>query len=281
MFRSLTVLSMSALLTATAFAQQPSPDQTNPTQAPAQSQPSSQPQTNPQPAPVPAPNAQAAPASTHITRLAPGSVLPVQLTKTIDARKAKTGDEVIAKVTGDLKNNSGTVIVPKDSKVVGHVTEAQARHKDQKESQLSIAFDQAVVNGETMQMPMSIQAVIALPSQNQNQSAAAEAPSGGYPGGASGAEMPSGGSSPAGAAGRSSSPQPTGGEQMPQAPQGSTPQTASQPQPQITGNTKGVVGISNLSLAPTSDPLQGSMLTSEKNNVKLEGGTIMLLRVSQ
>jgi hypothetical protein len=52
------------------------------------------------------------------------------LTKTIDAKKAKTGDEVEAKVTMDLKTNSGEVLVPKDTKVIGHVTEAHARSKD-------------------------------------------------------------------------------------------------------------------------------------------------------
>ena len=59
-------------------------------------------------------------------------MIPVQLTKTIDAKKAKPGDEVVAKVTMDLKTNSGEVVVPKDTKVVGHVTESQARSKDRK-----------------------------------------------------------------------------------------------------------------------------------------------------
>jgi len=77
--------------------------------------------------------------------IAPGSVIPVQLTKTVDAKKVKTGDEVVAKVTVDLKNNAGTVIVPKDTKVVGHITEAQARSKDQKESEVAITFDRVVI----------------------------------------------------------------------------------------------------------------------------------------
>src|SRR5580692_3775333 len=84
-------------------------------------------------------------------RIAPGSVIPVQLTKTIDAKKVKTGDPVEAKVTQDLKAGSGEVIVPKDTKMLGHVTEAQARSKEQKESQVGIAFDHAVMkNGNDM-----------------------------------------------------------------------------------------------------------------------------------
>ena len=43
-----------------------------------------------------------APASGAL-RIAPGSVIPVHLTKTIDAKKVKTGDQVEARVTQDLK----------------------------------------------------------------------------------------------------------------------------------------------------------------------------------
>jgi hypothetical protein len=93
-------------------------------------------------------------------------VIPVSLTKTVDAKKAKTGDEVIATVTTDLKTDSGQILVPKDTKVVGHVTQAQAHSKEQKESQVGIEFDHAVMkSGGEMQMPMSIQAVIG--QQNQ------------------------------------------------------------------------------------------------------------------
>jgi hypothetical protein len=49
--------------------------------------------------------------------------------------------------------------------------------------------------------------------------------------------------------------------------------------PPITGETKGVLGIDNLNLA-NANATQGSVLSSEKNNVKLEGGTLLLLRVN-
>src|SRR5438105_7270391 len=94
------------------------PAQESPTQAP-------QPQASPAGA---TPNPAGAPA-----RIAPGSVIPVSLTKTIDAKKTKAGDEVVATVTQDMKTNTGEVVVAKDTKVVGHVTEAQARNQEQKE----------------------------------------------------------------------------------------------------------------------------------------------------
>ena len=98
-------------------------------------------------------------------------MIPVQLSKTVDAKKAKTGDEVVATVTQDMKTNSGDVLMPKDTKVIGHVTEVQARNKEQKQSELGIAFDHAVVKGDQMQLPMSIQAVIA-PTSNYSGAAA-------------------------------------------------------------------------------------------------------------
>lgn len=208
-------------------------------------------------------------------RIAPGSVIPVQLTKSIDAKKAKAGDPVEAKVTQDLKAGNGEIVVPKDTKVVGHVTESQAHTREQKESQVAIAFDHAVIkNGSDLSLPMSIQAIIAPPTQNpdnsnSSRSGAAE------PTSSSASGMPGNGS------GRSSGT--SAGAQAPNPSavpnEGQTNAGANNRQP-ITGNTQGVVGISNLKLSTTSDATQGSLVSSEKDNVKLESGTFMLLRVN-
>jgi len=214
-------------------------------------------------------------------RIAPGSVIPVQLTKTIDAKKAKTGDEVVAKVTQDMANQKGEVLLAKDTKVVGHVTEAQARNKQQKESELAIAFDRAVMrDGNTMQLPMSIQAVIG--QQNNSANNAGSAPSGNYP-----QQSPnSGGGMPAGpGAGRSGGMGGMGGSNPPP---GNPAGTATPPEPNnppshpaINGQTQGVIGLSDVTLSPGQNENQGSLLTSEKNNVKLESGTLLLLKVKQ
>src|SRR4029077_5096252 len=74
-----------------------------------------------QPNPSPA-QSQSSPATRSI-RVAPGSIIPVQLTKTIDTKKVKQGDPVEAKVTKDLKAQSGDVVIAKDTKFMGHVTE--------------------------------------------------------------------------------------------------------------------------------------------------------------
>src|SRR5208282_1147601 len=214
---------------------------------------------------APAPSA---PANTP-TRLAPGSILPVQLTKSIDAKKAKTGDEVVAKVTQDLRTNAGAIILPKDTKIVGHITDVQARSKEQKESQLAIVFDQAVMkSGEAMRMPMTIQAIIA--PRNSGNSAS------GNPCMEPGGTSPSDGGRPGPMGGAT----PTAS--VPKAPSDASPSASGQPQgqPPITGNTQGVVGIENLKLSAAPDAKQGSVVSSEKNNVKLDDGTLLLLRVN-
>jgi len=211
-------------------------------------------------------------------KIAPGSVIPAQLTKGVDAKKAKTGDEVVAKVTQDMKTSSGEVLVPKDTKIVGHVTEAQPRSKEQKESQVSIAFDRAVMkNGSEVPLPMSIQAIIG--PQNNNPGGNDQAASGGgysSPSGTSGGTAASGSGRSSGTAGAQPTPSSTTGSSA--APSDS--QTEAGGRPQITGQTQGVVGISNLKLSPASNPSQGSVVSSDKNNVKLESGTLLLLKVN-
>jgi hypothetical protein len=205
----------------------------------------------------------------------------VQLSKTIDAKKAKTGDEVVATVRQDMATSRGDVVVPKDTKVIGHVTEAQARNKEQKQSELGIAFDHAVVKGDQMQLPMSIQAVIAPPSSNPGAGGpepSGPAPSASAPTGTP-SNSPMGGSRQGGTSGTSQSPSaqqnyPHGGSTS------ESPQSSNLPP--ITGNTQGVIGMSDVKLASgAQNSQQGSVLTSEKNNVKIEKGTVLLLRVNQ
>jgi hypothetical protein len=258
---------MAALASGTALAQSTSTSATDPSTPPAQSE--SQPQAAPQPA-------AATPATAATPRIAPGSVIPVQLTKTIDAKKAKAGDEVVAKVTMDLKTNSGEVVVPKDTKVTGHVTEAQARSKDQKESQVGIAFDHAALKNGDVSMPMSIQAVIAPPTNSENSAGGGE---GAPAGGGSTATSPAG-AGRTGAMGGAGQAQPSTPAPNAVPTTGTDTQQQAGARPPINGNTQGVVGISNLKLEAGQNTAQGSVLTSDKNNVKVESGTMLLLKVN-
>lgn len=263
------VFSVALLYGAAAAQQTPSPQPQTPRSGEQPNQPTEQGQSS---APSPASPA----SSANHMRIAPGSVIPVQLSKTVDAKKAKTGDEVVATVTQDMKTNSGDVLVPKDTKVIGHVTEAQARNKQQKESELGIAFDHAVIKGDQMQLPMSIQAVIAPPSSDNANAGGPEQPPSGAAGNSSTAPM-GGASRAAGMGGTNSGAQsnnPQGGGEPSEAPTSG--------RPPITGNTQGVIGLSDVKLESGSQSSQqGSVLTSEKNNVKIEKGTMLLLKVNQ
>jgi hypothetical protein len=202
-------------------------------------------------------------------KIAPGSVIPVQLTKSIDAKKAKAGDEVIARVTRDLKADSGEVLVAKGTKVIGHVTQAQGRTKEQRESEVGIAFDHAATKSGDIKLPMSIQAIIApLPSN----------PSGGDSGsyGQSGPAT-GGGTTTSPMSGRS----PVSGGSQPQPQALPTGGSEAQARPPITGNTRGVIGMADVKLENAQNGAQGSIVSSEKSNVKLESGTVLLLRVNQ
>lgn len=203
----------------------------------------------------------------NLKRPAPGSVIPVQLTKTIDAKKARTGDQVIARVMHDMRSTTGEVVIAKDTKVIGHITEARLRSKEQKESQLALAFDRAITkDGQEMQIPMSIQAVVG----QENNLDAGRGDHSGNP-----TPEPRTMQSPMS---RPIQPPPTG--PPPSADDGEGAQMPRAPRPPINAHTQGVVGISNLSLQQANGD-QGSVMTSEKNNVKLESGTMLLLKVKQ
>jgi hypothetical protein len=75
-----------------------------------------------------------------------GSMLYLELSKTVDAKKAKPGDPVSAVLLADVVSH-GKIVLRADSKLLGHVTEAQARTQDNPESRLGIVFDKALLKG--------------------------------------------------------------------------------------------------------------------------------------
>jgi len=76
-------------------------------------------------------------------RLETGAILYAELTKTVDAKKAKVGDPVSAVLTADVLAH-GKIVIRHDAKLLGHVTEAQIYSKEVTESRLGIVFDKIV-----------------------------------------------------------------------------------------------------------------------------------------
>lgn len=81
-----------------------------------------------------------------------GAELVVELTKSIDAKKARVGDEVSARLIQDFIAN-GQVIGPHGSRIQGHVTEVKAYSKEEGESVLGLVFDKLVL-GHGVEIPL-------------------------------------------------------------------------------------------------------------------------------
>lgn len=82
-----------------------------------------------------------------------------ELVGKLDSKTARVGDPVIVKTTDKTRTADGTVI-PKGSRLVGHVTQVQAHGKGSQESELGLAFDRAELkNGQSMPIRSVIESV--------------------------------------------------------------------------------------------------------------------------
>ena len=68
------------------------------------------------------------------------------LSKQIDSKNAKVGDEVMAKTTSEARLADGTK-VPKGSRLVGHVTDVQPKSHENKDGHVAFCFDHAQLKG--------------------------------------------------------------------------------------------------------------------------------------
>ncbi|HET9839242.1 MAG TPA: hypothetical protein VFR84_13485 [Candidatus Angelobacter sp.] len=75
-----------------------------------------------------------------------GTILYLELSKTLDAKKAKAGDEIRATLLADVLSH-GKIVLRQDAKLVGHITEVQAFSKDKPESRLGVAIDKVIGKG--------------------------------------------------------------------------------------------------------------------------------------
>lgn len=80
-----------------------------------------------------------------------GTKISAALVSTVDARTAKPGDQVAARVTKNVKQH-GKVVIHKGDEIVGRVTEAQAGANSKAASHLAVSFDRVVEGGSTFQL---------------------------------------------------------------------------------------------------------------------------------
>jgi hypothetical protein len=87
-----------------------------------------------------------------------------QLEGKLDSKTAKAGDEVVLKTSQKIKTADG-MIIPKGSRLIGHVTEAQAHSKQQAESHMGLEFDRLELrSGRSMAIRSIIESVSPSPS---------------------------------------------------------------------------------------------------------------------
>ena len=72
-----------------------------------------------------------------------GIAFHAELTKSLYSKNARVGDQVTAKVAEELSD--GTMQVHTGSKLVGHVTQAQAYTQESREARLAIVFDKVIL----------------------------------------------------------------------------------------------------------------------------------------
>jgi hypothetical protein len=225
--------------------------------------------------------------------LSNGTAMNATLSQPVDAKKNKPGDQVTARTTEATKSE-GKVVIPKGSKLIGHVTECKQRSKEEKESALGIVFDKAILkNGEEIPLNVTIRALAAAQSAAATSAGGDELSAGG---GAMGSARASGGGALGGV--RSTAGAATGAVTNTAANAGgvasgavnSTVNAAGATRGavgglnaagQLTSNSQGVFGLEGLNLnAAASNSTQGSLITSTSKNVHLDSGTHLLL-VSQ
>ena len=223
--------------------------------------------------------------------LSSGTMIDATLTGSLDAKKSKPGDRVVARAAQDVKQD-GKVVLRKGTTLVGHVTEVQARAGEQTESQLGIAFDHAMMKGREVPFNATIQALAAAQSSASAAAGSDDlAMSGGAMGGVSGAAHGGGGlvggvaSSAGGAVGgvvnTASSVSENAAGTVNAAAHSAGAVGGLTSAGRLSSNSSGVFGLRGLSLnSAASSTTEGSLIVSPTKNVHLDSGTQMLLSVT-
>ena len=228
--------------------------------------------------------------------LATGTAFNAALSSSIDSKKCKPGDQVTARTTEAAKAEGKTVI-PKGSKLTGHVTQASARAKGESESALGIMFDKAILkHGEEIPLNVTIRAIAS--SQSSVSAAGADMDTMSGMGGSAMSSSAAGGrgalggvtSTAGGAVGTVTNTTANAGGVASGTVNSATNATGNiasvskgavgglNAAGHLTSNSQGVFGLNGLNLnAAASNATQGTVITSAGKNVHLDSGTRMLL----
>jgi len=196
--------------------------------------------------------------------LAPGMPIYADLKSGLDSKKAKNGDAVNAQTSEAVKSSDGRTILPKGTKLIGHVAQATAKSKGDGQSALGIIFDKAILkDGGEVPLSAGIQA-LASPVSFSASSADPGPPQ-------STANMGTTQTSPMGRSGPPANAPQIG------VPDGRVAAPGSE-QSALSPKSRGVIGMHGLTLAAArGDNAIVSPDPSDGKNVHLDSGTRMLL----
>jgi hypothetical protein len=199
-----------------------------------------------------------------------GTTIQAELVKPVDAKNSKVGDEVIATTTQDV-TAGGKVVVPSGSRLVGRIMGVRVQNNEQSTSRVGIAFNRAVLkSGKEIPVSLTIQAIGSSPEAAPIAAARARASYRAYGGGSlSGARFTKGAVA--------STASHTNGTVA-----NTTDHSGAAANGSLSANSRGVVGLPGLSLFSQTTPFAtASVVSSQGNNVYLDSGTEMILRVNQ
>ncbi|WP_353071786.1 hypothetical protein [Tunturiibacter gelidiferens] len=193
-----------------------------------------------------------------ITSQAP---IQVELLAALDVGKLSPGASVFAKARVDW--NQPNCHLRAGSMVVGHVVDLEKRSKLNKGSSLTVAFDHADCDGHISPLPLTLFALIAVPHVDE-----------GIPLADTGARFGAASSNPHFGMGRSTAPAP--------------PPVNSKDDMSVRGNSVEdktpkviqagqVIGLKKVTLSVGTGPDGASVLSSLKDNIRLEGATQLIL----
>jgi hypothetical protein len=200
-----------------------------------------------------------------------------ELTKGIDTKKAKVGDEVDVRTTSTAKLPDGTDL-PKGTKLTGKVTDVKAKSKEDKSAHLAFSIDHAVLK-DGKQVPVMV-AVTSVTVPAQSSGGEMMMPGGGSPGGSpGGGASPGGGGSGGGSAGSTSSSAPVARSTPVMADTGQSQSSAGgvlkSAQDRVpVGNMPGVV------LSGAGGSGSAGSLDAAGDNISLQSGTKLVLNVA-
>jgi hypothetical protein len=198
----------------------------------------------------------------------PAVAVSAELTKRINTKNAKQGDDVQARVTDAAKLPDGTEL-PRGTKLIGKVTDVKAKSKEDKSAHLAFNIDHAVLKDGT-ELPVAV-IVMSVTGPSQGASQAAIPSGGGAGAGASGGAPGSSGSSGSVGSSTASTPSAPVMSDTAQSSTGGGVLKSTQDRVPV-GNMPGVI----LSAAPGT----AGTLDATNDNINLDSGTKLILSVA-